>query len=174
MLLFGTAKLWLETMPLCMLVVQCVAALVVPNRCQVRARCPRRSPHTARAFRGFFRGCDLFRCCDLLLLLLRLAAARVDGGLGARHLGSKSVYTPAGTSASTSARTSTSASASTSSSASFTRPRASGPARNRARTRKDRDLSTRSTCLPFPCSCSDSGRPRCRRPHDPHGGGGPW
>ena len=43
MLLFGTAKLWLETMPLCMLVVQCVAALVVPNRCQVRARCPRPS-----------------------------------------------------------------------------------------------------------------------------------
>ena len=85
MLLFGTAKLWLETMPLCMLVVQCVAALVVPNRCQVRARCPRRSapPHTARAFRSFFRG------CDLLLLLLRLAAARVDGGLGARHLGQR-------------------------------------------------------------------------------------
>ena len=90
MLLFGTAKLWLETMPLCMVVVQCVAALVVPNRCQVRARCPRRSPHTARAFRGFSRGCDLCDLCDLLLLLLAPCRelARVDGGLGARHLGS--------------------------------------------------------------------------------------
>ena len=128
-------------------------------------------PLLARAFRGFSRGCDLCDLCDLLLLLLAPCRelARVDGGLGARHLGQRAcTLQPAPQPAPQPEPAPQPARAPQPAPASRAHALLAQHATEHAPGRIETSAHA-PPASPFPCSCSDSGRPRCRRPRDPHG-----